>query len=77
MAQIIKSSEPDVTFLIDEASGNLTYLGRAKVGSNTSDPVWQIKRIIKEGTVNSIQFADGDRNFDNVWDNRGGLTYTN
>jgi len=56
-------------------SGNYTYIGRALCGSSTGDSVWQIKRIdATTGTV--IQWADGDANFDNEYDNVGTITYT-
>mgnify|MGYP006992597009 CR=1 FL=1 len=52
-----------------QTAGNYTYIGKALCGSATSDAVWQIKRIdATTGTI--IQWADGDQDFDNVFDNR-------
>lgn len=52
-----------------QVSGNYTYIGKAPCGSATSDAKWQIKRIdATTGTI--IQWADGDKFFDNIYDNR-------
>jgi hypothetical protein len=59
---------------IDEASATITYIGYAQDGSSIADAVWSIKRIdTSSGTT--IEWADGNNNFDNVWDNRAALTY--
>jgi len=59
---------------IDEASATITYIGQAQDDSSIGDPVWQIQRIdTSSGTI--IQWADGNNNFDNVWDDRAALTY--
>lgn len=59
------------------ADGHLQYMGRAVVGSLTSDAVWQIEKYVYDATPHLIakQWADGDSNYDNVWDNRASLTY--
>lgn len=62
---------------IDEVNGNLTYIGFAKLGSGTDEAKWQIFRINKTGSVTLIQYADGDVRFNNIWDNRASLSYTN
>lgn len=62
--------------LIDEASDTVTYLGFAKTGSATSASSWQIKKILTSGNVTSIQFADGNDDYDNVWDDRASLDYS-
>lgn len=62
---------------IDEVNANLTYIGFAKLGSLTSAAVWQIFRIQKTGGVTLIQYADGDTRYNNIWDDRGSLTYSN
>lgn len=79
MSGIIKSesvSRETIT-LIDEVSSTVTYIGKAKLGTAGSDAFWQIRKIQKVGTVTSIQYADGDRQFDNVWNSRASLTYQN
>jgi hypothetical protein len=61
---------------LDEV-GAITYIGEATPGSITSDPVWRVKRMDESGDPELIiTYADGDSNFDNVWDNRLTLTYS-
>lgn len=61
--------------LVDNVSTSLVYAGRAALGSATSAAVWQIQRAQTVGTVTTVAYADGDADFDNVWDNRASLTY--
>ncbi len=61
---------------IDEASDSTTYIGKAATGSSDSEPVWQIKRITISGVETSIEWADGSAGFDQVWDDRAGLSYS-
>jgi hypothetical protein len=56
------------------------YQGSADAGSVTSAAVWRITRAtFVANPPNSediaIEFADGDSNFDNIWDNRLALSY--
>lgn len=62
--------------IIDEYDSNTTYIGYAGFGAITSDAVWQIKKIVKNGTVTTISWADGDDRYDNIWNNRTALTYS-
>jgi hypothetical protein len=57
-------------------SDDIIYKGYAVPGTATSAPAWRISKL----TINSqgdvvTQWADGNSNFDNVWDNRGSLSY--
>lgn len=61
---------------VDEVSASVTYVGIAAPGTATSAASWQIKKIITTGADIEIVFADGNSNFDNVWDNRAGLSYS-
>jgi hypothetical protein len=58
-----------------DSVGTTTYLGYADAGSLTSAPLWAIKKIDEVGADVSITWADGNTNFDNIWDNRLSLTY--
>lgn len=59
--------------LIDEVSG-VWYHGEAySLAATTAQAVWRIKRITLPGTV---EYADGNVNFDNVWDDRTTLSYS-
>lgn len=61
---------------LDE-SGTTTYIGKATVGSLTSLPMWQIQKLDESGSPELIiTWADGDSNFDNIWDNRAALSYS-
>jgi len=61
-----------------DINNNPIYIGRAAISSLTSAAVWQIRKIDFDVSNNplSIKWADGDDNYDNVWDNRAALTYT-
>lgn len=62
---------------IDQVSETLSYIGWHRPGSSTtSAAVWRIARRSQTGTVWSYEWADGNRNYDNIWDNRASLTYT-
>lgn len=61
---------------IDQASATVTYIGQAAPGTATSAASWRIQRMSVSGTVTTFEYADGDLNFNNVWDNRAALTYS-
>jgi hypothetical protein len=56
---------------------NVTYLGLAQLGALPSEPKWQIRAIIKNGAFTSVKYANGSIAYDQVWDDRAGLTYSN
>jgi hypothetical protein len=63
---------------VDE-EGNTTYIGYADAGTPTNGANWAIKKIVitnTNGCDADITWADGNTNFDNVWDNRASLTYS-
>ena len=59
---------------MDQVSSTLFYVGEANIASPTSSPVWRIRKIDTSTGV-AIQWADGNSNFDNVWDDHTILTY--
>ncbi len=61
---------------VDEVSASLTYVGKALAGTIDSDPLWQVQRIQVSGAVTTVQFADGNTNFDNIWADRASLAYS-
>lgn len=73
---ILQESHDNFTSLIDEVSSSVTYLGKAQIGSATSDSSWQIQKISVSGTVTTIAWADGTDAFTNVWDDRASYTYS-
>jgi hypothetical protein len=58
----------------DISSSDYIYFGKADVGSDTSDAVWQVKKFTIATGI--FTHADGNASFDNVWDNRASLTYS-
>ena len=58
-----------------DSVGLTTYLGYAEPGTVTSDTTWAVKRIVETGNDVVITWADGDKSFDNIWDDRLTLTY--
>lgn len=61
---------------IDEPDANTTYIGYAELGTNPNSEKWKIKKITLSGTETIIQYADGDRLYDNIWVNRVSLNYS-
>lgn len=70
-----QGSTPSYTTRLDDfTTTNVTYVGKAPIGSAVGSAVWQIQKI-DETTGMVITWADGDSSFNNIWDNRAGLTY--
>jgi hypothetical protein len=61
-----------------DGQGNPIYLGLASPGTATSVSLWQIRSLTFDGQSNltAMQYADGNPNFDNIWDDRGSLNYS-
>ena len=73
------SVSEDYTGLIDYSGYPVaTYFGEAVPGSNTSDQVWRIRLISNNSSsgVVTVLWADGNNNFDNIWDNRKLYVYS-
>lgn len=62
--------------IYDEVDATTTYLGFAAPGALTSASVWLIQRLTFTGPDILMEFADGNAEFDNVWDNRASLSYS-
>ena len=56
--------------------GSTIYIGYAAPGALTADASWKIMRMSVSGTVTTVQWADGNDGFDNIWDNRASLLYS-
>lgn len=60
----------------DEIDANTSYVGYCSpTCKGAHDAAWLIKRIKKEGTVQTISYANGSRLYNQIWDDRYGLTY--
>jgi len=61
---------------LDTISDSLMYKAEAAAGSLESAAVWRISRITIISDDISETWADGNTNFDNVWDNHLSLSYS-
>lgn len=62
--------------ICDDPGTGTSYVGQAAFGSATSAAVWRISRMTDSGSLTTIEYADGDVSFDNIWDNRAALSYS-
>lgn len=62
---------------IDESNPLITYYGYAIMGSLPGQAVWSLKKITRSATTDIVteEWADGNRLYDNVWDERVTLNY--
>jgi YD repeat-containing protein len=69
---------PDILLFDYDGAGNVTYAGIAHPGQVSSEEAWQIRKLAYDGAGNvlSVLYADGNKKFDNIWDNRVGYTYS-
>ena len=59
----------------DESQPNVVYKGYAVANANTRDTAWAIQKISRIDNQIIYEWADGDENYDNIWDNRYELQY--
>lgn len=66
---------PDDAVIIDETSSTTyTYFGFAVPATATSAAKWKVKRLTN--STSTFTWADGDDQYDNIWDNRASLSYS-
>lgn len=63
------------TVIDNYSNASYTYVGRAPIGTLTSESKWQILRINKT-TGFSFGWAGKTEQFNQVWDDRASLTYS-
>lgn len=68
-------SSGELTFLLDDSVSPVLYMGWAAPGSLESEAKWRICKADTSSGV-SMKYADGNTNFDNVWENRTELSYS-
>lgn len=58
-------------------TANVMYVGKAAIASTTASATWQVFKM-DETTIDTliITWADGNANFDNIWNNRASLSYS-
>lgn len=66
----------DLITKIDEVGGATTYIGLAQAGTASSDASWKIQKMTVTGTLTEVEFASGSNQFNNIWDDRVGLSYS-
>jgi hypothetical protein len=64
------------SFRFDASASPVFYVGKAAIGSATTSAVWQIQRMDTTAGNITITWAAGAQSFNQVWDNRTGLTYS-
>jgi len=74
-------SEDEIMYAkrVDFVTDVLTYRGEAPVGTLDTEASWRIRKIIFDaGDGDDIEetWADGNAQFDNIWDDRAGLSYS-
>ena len=75
MSGIRLLNDQNYSVIVDAYSTSETFVGKSLPGAQKSDNVWQVFKVYTSGTVTQVLFADGNKNYDNVWDNRLSLTY--
>ena len=62
--------------LIDKASDDITYIGTAGSGVDTSQKQWTIQKLsYSSGLLTAIQYAEGTQDAVNEWDERANYDY--
>tara|TARA_R110000772_G_scaffold20589_8_gene57350 strand:+ start:1003 stop:1659 length:657 start_codon:yes stop_codon:yes gene_type:complete len=76
-AILVVNQDALVPLRTDNPGGlTITYAGFALVGADPAEPVWKIQKITETANTSLIEYADGDENMDNIWDNRAALSYS-
>ena len=74
---IVESTAITYKYRAEYSSYNVIYEGWALPGIATSVARWKICKHTYSGTnLTQTDWADGNKNFDNVWDDRGTLSYS-
>jgi hypothetical protein len=61
--------------VMDLVSDTVFYFGYAAIGTVTTAAKWKITKLTIAGTLISVTYADGNDSYDNIWEDRLGLTY--
>lgn len=61
-----------------DGNGNLIYVGLSHPNVANADPLWQIRQFTYDGNGNLVYtlFANGRRDFVNIWDDRATYSYS-
>ena len=73
----VQNEDNFVSALDYDGSNQLLYTGKALPGSSKASALWQIKKYLYSGSnLTDIQYADGNNNYDNIWNDRTTYTYS-
>jgi hypothetical protein len=72
----MRQQEYPLAHLVDFSNASLIYLGEAKIAAIGSDPVWRISRLTITATSVKTEWANGNEQYSNIWDNRTTLSYS-
>lgn len=65
----------DYIYRIDQADSTTIYIGKSSATALVSEAVWRISKVDTTSYL-TVTFADGNGNYDNVWNNRASLSYS-
>lgn len=72
-----KQADVKLTIKMEYSGENPVYVGEAAPGSATSAEAWRIRKLTYSGAnLTDVEWADGDTDFNNIWDNRASLSYS-
>jgi hypothetical protein len=74
----ITGSDEDMAYSkrVDFVTDDLFYRGEALPGTQTNEPEWRIRRLTVANDCDvTEEWANGNANFDKVWDDHLALTY--
>lgn len=77
--RLIEAVEKQTRFEAEyDVNGNVIFFGEAAPGAFTSAPVWRIAKFVWDVNNNPLRrlWADGDTEFNNIWDDRASLNYS-
>ena len=69
-------AKPEAIRTDESSTTNTTYVGYATIGTANSAASWKVFRMFDDKGDLTITYADGDSNYDNIWDDRVTLTYS-
>lgn len=72
----VRIADSDYAVRIDDTTtSDVVYVGIAPIATSTGADDWQVYKIdISAGAI--ITWADGDDEFNNIWDDRASLSYS-
>ena len=71
----VSSPQMSFRFIVNSTNSKIMYIGVAAIASSESVAVWQITEYNTTSGV-TAKMADGNDDYDNIWDNRESLTYS-